>query len=192
MGFNRSSFGPRGLSLLTDAMPAKLDGLWSWNGQNVFKTFDALAMSVTNEMRRNYEPSQPKSQTQTTRQGNELGKDIEGTLNYKEEVSISTVIYEIQWAWIVAHSVMMLSVMVFLAVTLWNSDTRDGRAVPLWKSSYLASIKHGSVIWDLLERTMTVGDIEQEARKLPVKVLKEEDESIVCIKIVPSTTAGEN
>jgi len=39
---------------------------------------------------------------------------------------------------------------------------------------------------------MTVGDIEQEARKLPVKVLKEEDESIVCIKIVPSTTAGEN
>ena len=62
------------------------------------KTFDALAMSMTNEMRRNYEPSQPKSHTQTTRQGNERGKDIEGTFNYKEEVSISTVIYEIQWA----------------------------------------------------------------------------------------------
>jgi len=55
-------------------------------------------MSMTNEMRRNYEPSQPKSHTQTTRQGNERGKDIEGTFNYKEEVSISTVIYEIQWA----------------------------------------------------------------------------------------------
>ena len=113
-------------------------------------------------------------------------------LNYKEEVSISTVIYEIQWAWIVAHSVMMLSVMVFLVVTLWSSDTRDGRAVPLWKSSYLASIKHGSVIGDLLERTMTVGDVEQEARKLHVKVLKEEDESIACIKIVPSTIVDEN
>ena len=61
VGFNGASFGPRGLSLLTDTMPAKLNGLWSWNGQNVFKTFDALAMSMTNEMRRNYEPSPPKS-----------------------------------------------------------------------------------------------------------------------------------
>ena len=33
VGFNGASFGPRGLSLSTDAMPAKLDGLWSWNGK---------------------------------------------------------------------------------------------------------------------------------------------------------------
>lgn len=177
VGFNGASFGPSDETLVMKATPAALNGVWSWNRHNTTRLFYTLATSMTNEMRRNWRPGQSQG---TTEQDDSV-QDATGTLQYYGKVGISTVVYEIQWAWIALHAVLTLSVVVFLAITLWNSNTREG-GVPLWKSSTLAALKHGRTIGTVLDRASSVGDMEDRARKSYVKVHKDEsDENTVWI-----------
>ncbi|KAH8687092.1 hypothetical protein BGZ61DRAFT_589439 [Ilyonectria robusta] len=162
VGFNGVSLGPDSLDLSMKATPPALNGVWAWKRTNMTRAFNTLAISMTNKMRRNYEPGAESNSGQDT------DRFQDGTMTQFGNVGSLTVVYDIQWAWISLHGVMLLSVIVFLCMTLISSASAAD--VPLWKSSSLATMRRGYEAGDVLDGAETVEDMENTARKAYVKV----------------------
>lgn len=165
VGFNGASFGPSRDDLAMEAEPPSLNGLWSWTKTNISSRFDALSTSMTNEMRRNFDPRRDLSPGQDA--------DEEGELNYYGEVGRSTVLYDIRWPWIALHAAMLLSAITFLVITIINAGAV--KTVPLAKSHSLATIRYGHEVGHLLAGTNTVAGIEKIARRTYVQTGQEVD-----------------
>ncbi|KAK4032827.1 hypothetical protein C8A01DRAFT_20155, partial [Parachaetomium inaequale] len=180
VGINGGSFCSPDLQLPINASPPALKNLWKWNRYNIARTFYTLATSMTNEMRRN--PADAVSPPSD--------QDTDGMMTLKGNKRTWTVLYEIQWAWMVLHGITLLLGFVFLGITLWDS----GRAehVPLWKSSTLATIRRGYQIGGALEGADTVHEMESAARKAYVEVPSRDlEESAACIQEDQASSAGE-
>ncbi|KAH7118549.1 hypothetical protein B0J13DRAFT_680907 [Dactylonectria estremocensis] len=162
VGINGASFGPEQEVLSMKASPPALNGIWTWTRTNMSSTFQALAISMTNEMRRNYQPGL------ASYSGPDKNRFQDGTMTELGSVGSLTVVYDIRWAWIALHGVMLLSVIVFLCMTLMSSGPAE--AAPLWKSSALATIRRGYEVGDVLVGAETVEDMEAKAKRAYFKV----------------------
>jgi hypothetical protein len=163
-----------------EAIPPALKNVWRWNRDNMTRTFYTLATSMTNEMRRNDKYPDDHSDS---------GGD-DGTMTQHGKVRISTVGYEIQWAWMALHGTTLLLAIIFLCITLWNS--RGPEHVPLWKSSALGTLRRGYQVGGALEGADTVQEMESVARKAYIKVpSRDVDESAACIQKDQASTGSE-
>ncbi|TDZ30565.1 hypothetical protein CTRI78_v011867 [Colletotrichum trifolii] len=169
VGFNGASFGPyESLQGGMEAVPPGLNGVWTWTRSNVSSVFRSLATSMTNEMRRNFEPEQ------AGRSGQDGTRPRDGTLSYLGNVGRSATLYRIVWPWIALHAVMLLSSALFLFLTLSNS--RGHGDVPLWKGSSLAAMRHGRDIGHVLDHSATIEDMEDTARRVSVRMRRDNTE----------------
>ncbi|KFY93393.1 hypothetical protein V500_03723 [Pseudogymnoascus sp. VKM F-4518 (FW-2643)] len=98
-----------------------------------------------------------------------------------------TMVYEIQWPWIALHALTLLLGILFLCITLWDSEH-----VPLWKSITLATIRRGYELGGALGGVDTVLEMERKAREAYVKVPPSGDggESAACIRKVQADAVG--
>ncbi|KAF7541976.1 hypothetical protein G7Z17_g11847 [Cylindrodendrum hubeiense] len=163
VGFNGASFGPDTDSSM-DASPPALNGIWTWSRTNISSTFMALATSMTNEIRRNYEPGLESSS------GQDKDHFKDGMMSQFGSVGSLTVVYDIRWEWIGLHGLMLVLVIVFLCITLISSGSLE--VAPLWKNSALGTIRRGYEVGDVLSGADTVEDMEAKARKAYVKVMQ--------------------
>jgi hypothetical protein len=182
VGINGASLGLKQDDLSTKAYPPALNGIWTWTRTNMTSIFEALATSMTNEMRRNYEPrSSQKS-------GQDISRFRDGTMTELGSVGLLTVVYDVRWPWIALHAAMLLFVAVFLCITLMNS--RSSEAAPLWKSSTLATLRHGYQVGDVLAGADNVEDMETKAKRAYVKVQRTDSDEDVLLQRVSNN--GEN
>ncbi|KPM39707.1 hypothetical protein AK830_g6852 [Neonectria ditissima] len=161
-GFNGVAIGPDMDDFSLEATPLALNGVWAWNRTNMSSTFLALSTSMTNEMRRNYQPGL------VSYSGQDKDRFQDGTMTQFGSVGFVTAVYDIQWPWIALHGVMLAAVILFLFMTLVSSGLTT--TVPLWKSSSLATIRRGYEVGDVFGGADTVEDMETTARKAYVKV----------------------
>lgn len=161
VGFNGVSHGPSGKELTVEAEPPGIGGLWTWTSTNITRRFDALATSMTNEMRRNPNP----------RLDNVEGQDqdrYEGKLSFEGNVGTEKVLYDIQWPWVALHAIMLLCVVILLTITARSAGDPD--TTPLARSSALATIRQGHRIGDILVNADTMERMEQTARRSYVRI----------------------
>ncbi|KAI8651609.1 hypothetical protein NCS55_01406400 [Fusarium keratoplasticum] len=170
VGFNGVSHGPNGKELTVEAEPPGIGGLWTWTSTNITRRFDALATSMTNEMRRNPNP----------RLDNVEGQDqdrYEGKLSFEGNVGTDKVLYDIQWPWVALHGVMLVCVLILLIITARSAGDPD--LTPLARSSTLATIRQGHRIGGILEDADTMERMEKAARRSYVKISNgKEDEGM--------------
>ncbi|KAF4998529.1 hypothetical protein FDECE_11770 [Fusarium decemcellulare] len=170
VGFNGVSYGPEGEELAMDVDPEGIGGLWTWTSPNITRRFDALAISMTNEMRRNPNPllDDVSGQDQDRH---------EGKLSFEGNIGTEKVLYHIQWPWVVVHAFMLACVIVLLIITAASSGDPD--VTPLARSSTLATIRHGYRVGGVLENADTMERMEKTARRSYVKITegKEYDDS---------------
>ncbi|UPL00378.1 hypothetical protein LCI18_011312 [Fusarium solani-melongenae] len=170
VGFNGVLHGPNGKELTTEAVPPGIRGLWTWTSTNITRRFDALATSMTNEMRRNPNP----------RLDNVEGQDqdrYEGKLSFEGNVGTEKVLYDIQWLWVTPHGVMLICVLILLIMTAKSAGDPD--LTPLARNSTLATIRQGHRIGGVLEDADTMELMEKTARRSYVKISNgKEDEGI--------------
>lgn len=162
VGITGASIGLKEEDLSSKASPPALNGIWSWTRTNMTSTFEALATSMTNEMRRNYE------RRLSQQFGQDMSRFRDGTMTQLGSVGLLTVVYDVRWPWIVLHAAMLLLVAVFLCITLANS--KPSEATPLWKSSTLATLRRGYQVGDVLAGAGTIGEMETKAKKIHIKV----------------------
>ena len=157
-----------GFKSLVDVSPSALWGLLSWDhgtGYHMERGFEALAVAMSNEMRRSFDPE--------LRKADEM---------YQGYVANASVVYEIRWPWMVLHGVVLLSAVLFLATTLVKASSDrslalgsagvGAGAVPLWKSSSLATIRKGHQMGGILDQADTVKEMEDVARKAHLPLSK--------------------
>lgn len=121
------------------------------NHGNIASTFERLAFSMTNEIRRS---SQPEDQARN-------GID---TMTYEGLLGTPVVLYRVVWPWIVLHVTSLVCACIFLLMTVYSSDSKDD--TPLWKSSSLGAIRRGHDIGGLLDSVgPSVSEMEDVARK---------------------------
>ncbi|RSL69285.1 hypothetical protein CEP53_002284 [Fusarium sp. AF-6] len=170
VGFNGVSRGPDGKELTVESEPPGLGGLWTWTSTNITRRFEALATSMTNEMRRNPNP----------RLDNVEGQDqdrYEGKLSFEGNVGTEKVLYDIQWPWVTLHGVMLFCVLILLIITAKSAGDPD--LTPLARSSTLATIRQGHRIGGILEDADTMERMEKAARRSYVKISNgKEDEAM--------------
>ncbi|KAJ4172712.1 hypothetical protein NW754_002915 [Fusarium falciforme] len=170
VGFNGVSHGPNGKELTVEAEPPGIEGLWTWTSTNITRRFDALATSMTNEMRRNPNP----------RLDNVEGQDqdrYEGKLSFEGNIGTEKVLYDIQWPWVALHGVMLICVLILLIITAKSAGDPD--LTPLARNSTLATIRQGHRIGGVLEDADTMESMEKAARRSYVKISNgKEDEGM--------------
>ncbi|KAI8219217.1 hypothetical protein K4K53_008408 [Colletotrichum sp. SAR 10_77] len=153
VGFNGASFGPV-KDLLAIAQPPALNKLVSTSQSDfagIARVFESMALSMTNEIRR-------------THQEIDVARDGMDTMAEKGLVVSTVVLYEVNWPWIALHVAILLLVCTLLLVTIIASQSSD--AVPLWKSSSLAALRHGHDIGGLFnDSDKSVADMENTARR---------------------------
>ena len=181
VGINGATYGPYDpTTFAMESEPSALTNMWSWRKNNMTRVFHGLAASMTNEMRRNYDPDyladpdqdEERIQTALAGQWGRAGR--------------STVTYRIQWPWIALHGFMLLTGAVFFCVTLLSdAGSRSRYDVPLWKSSSLGTIRRGFEVGHLLQGADTVEDMDVVARKVYVKVPREESVAEVPLTAEP-------
>ncbi|KAJ4247514.1 hypothetical protein NW762_013191 [Fusarium torreyae] len=174
VGINGASLGLDQDDLSSKASPPALNGIWAWTKTNMTSTFEALAISMTNEMRRNYEPRSPQEF------GQDMSRFRDGAMMQEGSVGLLTVVYDVRWPWITLHAAMVLLVAVFLCITLMNS--RPSEAAPLWKSSTLATLRRGYQVGDVLAGADTVEDMETKAKRAHVKVQRIDTDGDVLLR----------
>ncbi|KAF4979248.1 hypothetical protein FZEAL_4493 [Fusarium zealandicum] len=173
VGFNGALEGPLSDHLDMNATPPALQGLWSWSRTNFSGHFYTLATSMTNEMRRNYDPELK------TESGQERDRYQDGSMNFYGKVGKSSVLYDVRWPWLAAHASMLVCAIIFLFITLGSSG--DPSTVPLAKNSSLATIRHGYHVGGVLESSNTVEHMQKTAREAYVKLPQgDDDEGTPC------------
>ncbi|EQB49842.1 hypothetical protein CGLO_10785 [Colletotrichum gloeosporioides Cg-14] len=153
VGFNGASFGPV-KDLLAIAQPPALNKLVSTSRSDfagIARVFESMAMSMTNEIRR-------------TNQEADIAHNGMNTMKGKGLVGSTVVLYEVKWPWIALHVAILVLACTLLLVTIIES--KSSAAVPLWKSSSLAALRHGHDIGGLFnDSDKSVAGMENTARK---------------------------
>ena len=129
------------------------DGVTSVYGLDFDKVFQGLALSMTNTMR-------------SIATNSDM---IEGF--------VKIAVYKIVWPWITLPCVLVMMSAAFLSWTIWTTRKKD---VPLWKSSSLPPLVHGSRwIEDMVEER-DLGSLERKARSTLCHMHWPERDSKLC------------
>ncbi|KAJ5435916.1 hypothetical protein N7445_006801 [Penicillium cf. griseofulvum] len=123
--------------------PAAVDSVWNPDKLDLADTFNTLAVSITNEMREEYD-----------------GYTIDYVYG---RTGTPTQFYKTRWGWIALHGVVLIGGAVFAFVTMIDSAS-PSKEVPVWKNSTLATISTGSLAVDALKGAETVSEMEKKAR----------------------------
>lgn len=143
--------------------PSMLGAIWDWPSAGLTSRFDAIATSMTNEIRSVAFPS-PYPNYMDGEYLSFTAKDVaEG------RISVQTVIYRTEWYWIALHGVILLGGIVFSAATLMEAGRSD---VPVWKNHSVAAVSQGThlPVANLIRDAKTTKDMEGAARKGAVKL----------------------
>ncbi|KAL2206424.1 hypothetical protein CC79DRAFT_872769 [Sarocladium strictum] len=89
------------------AMPASMAAIWKDKHVDLEGTFESLAISMTNEIRRNGRGL--------------LGNDVKG------QVGVSGAVYKVVWPWMAFHGIVLLG-SIFFCFATWDA-LRDTRAI---------------------------------------------------------------
>ncbi|KAF6819421.1 hypothetical protein CPLU01_13062 [Colletotrichum plurivorum] len=137
-----------------ESRPPTLGRLFPWskmNHGNITSTFERMALSMTNQMRRT---SQPEDEA----------RNGMGTMTYTGLVGSPVVLYRAVWPWIALHVTSLVCASIFLLLTVYSSNGKEG--TPLWKNSSLAAVRRGDEMGGLLSSAgPSVRDMEDIARK---------------------------
>ncbi|KAK8867737.1 carboxylic ester hydrolase [Apiospora arundinis] len=126
--------------------PDSFKGLWNWKKQDLNQTFQALAYSMSNEIRGSRVPDRSP------------GRDLDLTMS----VGRVTAVYDMRWGWMSLHCVVILLGAVFLCLTI----LRTGKAAaPVFKSHSLAILTRGAHLSESMAGTERGKDIDVWARK---------------------------
>ncbi|KAJ5184801.1 hypothetical protein N7491_007329 [Penicillium cf. griseofulvum] len=123
--------------------PAAVDSVWNPDKLDLADTFNTLAVSITNEMREEYD-----------------GYTIDYVYG---RTGTPTQFYKTRWGWIALHGVVLIGGAVFAFVTMIDSAS-PSKEIPVWKNSTLATISTGSLAVDALKGAETVSEMEKKAR----------------------------
>jgi hypothetical protein len=141
-------------------------------GQNktgIHKMFEALAISVTNEMRINgqFMETRTDASTETT---------ILGTMH------VLVPMYRASWGWIASHCVVLVGGIAFCLQTISKSVSPllEGKpAMPVWRSSSLPVLDRGVVTHGALSDATTLKEMGRRARNLDIHVLPADGQRVV-------------
>ena len=126
--------------------PQAIDQIWNSKKDNIPETFEALATSITNELR------DVSSNNPFDRKNIYVGGSIGSPKTY----------YKAEWGWIALHGLLLLVGFLFWCLTVWSS-LRSSKVVPAWKNSSLAVISRGSIAADMLKDTELAEDMVKRA-----------------------------
>lgn len=137
--------------------PSVMQALFASKDLNA--TFTALAVSMSNAIRAG---------------ADEVFDGIPiGVTGSKGE---TTTFYRIVWPWICLHCFIVIVGAVFLGITIWENQ-RDGRRVPLWRSSGLAIASRREGVADVLSGMQTLEEMWKRARASRVTFFEKNDAS---------------
>lgn len=135
--------------------PSVMQALYSSKDLN--ETFTALAVSMSNAIRTGADETSD-------------GISVIVTGSKGETITF----YRIVWPWISLHCLVVIFGIVFLGATIREND-KDGRAVPLWRSSALAIASRGEAVADILSGMQTLEEMWKKARVSRVTLFDKND-----------------
>lgn len=147
--------------------PPSLAGIWYNSHTDMNDRFDAIATSMTNDMRRTVtlggdEHTLGRITVQNYTESDDKNPPVKG------KVGVTEIHYRMEWYWIALHAVIMLAGITFCGLTMVKSDA--GSNVPAWKSSSLAALSQGSAVEKTLSRARTMRDLEEMASKESIRM----------------------
>jgi hypothetical protein len=147
--------------------PSTLGVLWDRPSVNLTARFDALATSMTNEIRTTALNTSPTGGYSRMSAGGHYAADI--MLTKSGRVGVLAVTYRVEWYWLVLHGLILLGGVVFCVAT---SLAEGGRDVPVWKNHSLAAVRQGShlAVAELIGDARTTKDMEGSARNGAVRM----------------------
>lgn len=160
--------------------PITMAGIWNRPSTNASTRFEAIATSMTNEIR----TSLPLLNENTVGE-NFLPPESKTA---KGKIGVQTTSYRIEWFWILLHGVILLGSIMFCVITTMLSsgrrlsDTESERDIPIWKNHSLASVMQGTniAIADVLRGAKTIKDLEDMAKREAVTMTMSEKGPLVC------------
>lgn len=120
-----------------------------WRADRLEGVFDAVARSMSNALRAGGDVAP-------------AGADGEGS-RVVGRVGVVTVLYRVDWRWIVLHGLVVLGAFTAVVWVLTRSGIRGGH-VPVWGGSTLAVMAKGEEMNGLFRDAGTVGVMEDRAR----------------------------
>jgi hypothetical protein len=126
-----------------------------WKSVNLDETFKTLATSMTNVLR--------------------ADADAGDSAQVLGQLGQMVTYYSVQWPWIALHCLVVLMAGVFLALTI----RRCGNSPPVWKSSTLAVMSRGDYVEYLLERPMSLREMEKFAKEKKVLLFERKREELM-------------
>ncbi|KAI9898035.1 hypothetical protein N3K66_006395 [Trichothecium roseum] len=147
--------------------PPSLAGIWYNSHTDMKDRFDAIATSMTNDMRRTVTLGGDKNTLGRITVQNYTESDDQNP-PVKGKVGVTEIHYRMEWYWIALHAVIMLAGITFCGLTMVKSDV--GSNVPAWKSSSLAALSQGSAVEKTLSRARTMRDLEEMASKESIRM----------------------
>lgn len=148
--------------------PNALSGVWRDSESNMEERFEALAISMTNDIRKNggeqsiFDPS-----------GGRISLESEDE-PVVGKIGIPTTEYRVVWYWITLHGAMFLGSAIFCVVTMVCS-----RGVPIWKSHSLATMSQGSAVIDFKAETGSLKELEKRAETMEVSLAGDEQSQLL-------------
>lgn len=143
--------------------PSLLGAFWDRPSTNLSARFDALATSMTNEVRSVVIPAERPDLMEGEYFSPTVRETVEG------RIGVQTVYYRVEWYWIALHGVILLGGIVFWASTSMEAGQQT---VPVWKNHSLAAVSQGThlAVADLIRDAKTTKDMESVARRGAVKL----------------------
>lgn len=142
--------------------PNAVSGIWRDSESNVEERFETLAISMTNDIRRN-------------------GGIGTGTAAIPDEplvgrMTIPTTEYQVVWYWISLHGLVLVGSVVFCAATISYSQH-----VPVWKSHSLATMSQGATVVDFGANieSSNLEELEKRAKITVVNLAENEKGSLL-------------
>lgn len=147
--------------------PHSFEALWTKDEHDLEKNFQALAYSITNNLR----GSRP---------------DIRRSQNVSMSIGRSTVVYEMQWMWMALHCTALLLDVVFLSLTILRTAKT---ATPVYKSHCLGILVEGFHNSEWVMGGERGKEIDKWARENKFKLAKNDKDDGV-MRSSPRNTIG--
>jgi hypothetical protein len=131
-----------------------------WGTPNLTQTFDNLAVSLTNEMRRNKDDTLP---------------DVTG------QVGIVRTILQVRWPWISLPAFLLAISIVFFALTIVESMRS---MTPLWKGSAFPVLYHGleAKVRSTLEHWDLPSQMEEAGEEVKVRLRRDVSDDVLLLR----------
>lgn len=145
--------------------PSNMASIWNRPRTNMSARFDAMATSMTNDIRSVGTPARRPNFFEGEYFTTVESEKMEG------RIGMQITSYRIEWYWILLHGAMLLGGVVFCIMTTVLSSARNqsmaaGHSVPVWKNHSLATVSQGThlAVADAIRGARTISDMEGKAK----------------------------